>query len=93
MNARTQLSANGDIPIPQDVRDRLHWAPGTPLEVVETAEGVSIRKPKTDLGLPRSTLADLDALPRYKGPPKSIEEISSLSDQAILWMMNEGDRH
>lgn len=36
---------------------------------------------------PPKTLADLDALPRYKGKPQPIEAISRLSDEDILRLL------
>ena len=83
MNARTKVSPNGDVAIPRDVRDRLAWPPGTPLELVETADGVSLRRPAPAPDFPPKTLADLDALPGYDGPPQPIEAISRLSDEDI----------
>ena len=83
MNARTEVSPSGDVAIPKDVRDRLAWTPGTPLELVETAEGVSLRAAvKKRRHFPPKTLADLDALPSW-GPPQPIEAISRLSDEDL----------
>lgn len=81
MNARTKVSPKGDVAIPKDVRDRLAWAPGTPLEVVETPDGVSLRKPE---GSPfaRKTLDDLQALPGAANA-QSTDAISRLSDDDI----------
>jgi AbrB family looped-hinge helix DNA binding protein len=45
MNAQTKLSAKGQVVIPKDVRDRLHWQQGQALEVVETSEGVLLKQP------------------------------------------------
>ncbi len=83
MNARTKVSSNGDVAIPKDVRDRLDWAPGTPLELVETADGVSLRRPAEKSHFPPKTLEDLRALPKYEGRPQPIEAISRLSDEDI----------
>lgn len=83
MNARTKVSANGDVAIPKDVRDRLHWAPGTALELVETADGIRLRASKAERPFPRKTLADLDALPPIAAEPQPIEAISRLSDEDI----------
>jgi AbrB family looped-hinge helix DNA binding protein len=82
MNARTKVSPSGDVAIPKDVRDRLAWAPGTPLELVETAEGVSLRAARKRTPFPPRTLADLDALPSW-GPPQPTGAISRLSDDDI----------
>lgn len=90
MNARTSVSPSGEVALPADVRERLAWAPGTALEVVETAEGIILRRPNIGNPFPRTTLADLDSLPGYDGPPKPIEEISRLSDEAIRRLLREG---
>lgn len=90
MNARTKVLPSGDVAIPKDVRDRLAWAPGTPLELVETADGISLRRPAGTSPFPRKTLADLDALPGYDGPPQPVEAISRLSDDDIRRLLDEG---
>ena len=82
MTAHTQVSPEGTVPIPADVRARLAWEPGTRLEVIETADGVQL-KPAKKSPFPPSTLADLQALPSL-GPPQPIEAISRLSDEDIL---------
>jgi AbrB family looped-hinge helix DNA binding protein len=83
MNARTHVSPSGDVAIPKDVRDRLGWGPHTPLELVETSDGIRLRaaggKKKA---FPPKTLADLDVLPPL-GPPQPVEAISRLSDEDL----------
>lgn len=44
MNAMTKVSAKGQVVIPKAVRDRLHWTSGTPLEVIDGPNGVTLRK-------------------------------------------------
>ena len=83
MNARTKVLPTGDVAIPKDVRARLAWEPGTSLELVETADGVTLRRPAAESPFPPKTLADLDALPRYEGERQPIEAISRLSDEDI----------
>lgn len=82
MNARTILSASGDVAIPKDVRDRLGWGPHTPLELVDTPDGVRLRKADTRNPFPPKTMADLEALPSF-GPRQPIEAISRLSDEDL----------
>jgi AbrB family looped-hinge helix DNA binding protein len=43
MNALTIVSTKGQIVIPKDVRDRLKFAPGTALEVIESEDSVTFR--------------------------------------------------
>lgn len=42
---------------------------------------------------PRTTTADLQKWPRYNGTPKTIEEISSLSDEALREIFAEQERN
>ncbi|NWP74998.1 AbrB/MazE/SpoVT family DNA-binding domain-containing protein, partial [Escherichia coli] len=44
MNSRTEISPSGDVAIPRDVRERLAWQAGTPLVLIETADGVTLRR-------------------------------------------------
>jgi AbrB family looped-hinge helix DNA binding protein len=87
MNARAKVLPSGDVAIPRDVRERLAWEPGMPLELVETADGISLRRPARISPFAAKTLADLDALPRYEGEKQPIEAISRLSDEDILRLL------
>jgi AbrB family looped-hinge helix DNA binding protein len=77
MNAKTRLSAKGQVVIPKDVRDHLNLKPGQTLDVIETAGGVLLRPTFQKSG--RSTaevLADLRKIGGpYKGPPIPVEEL------------------
>ena len=77
MTAQTRLSAKGQVVIPKDVRDRLGWAKGSDLEVVETAGGVLLRRPpeRKRLSVAEAT-EQLRANFQYKGPPLPIERLS-----------------
>lgn len=84
MSVETRISSKGQVVIPKDVRDRLRWAPGTPLEVVETPGGVTIRAKR-----PSKTLTVEEALARIhartapflKGPPSSDEDWNQAIDR------------
>lgn len=82
MNARTRVSSSGDVAIPKDMRDRFAWTAGTPLELVETAEGLSLRPVRPAKCFARKSLADLRAL-LPAGPAQSTEVISRLSDDDL----------
>lgn len=89
MNAQTKLSAKGQVVIPKAVRDRLHWVEGADLEVIETAGGVLLRPKPTRR---RITIEELRArLPKYEGPPVSLEEIQAGIDEAMAerWAAKE----
>ena len=38
-----KLSSKGQIVIPKEIRDELHWQTGTQLSLVTTVSGVSLR--------------------------------------------------
>ena len=82
MNMQTRVSAKGQVVIPKDVRDRLHFAPGTELEVIESGDSVTlrhVRPPKT------KTFEECDARIRarikYTGPPATEEDWHRSIDQ------------
>lgn len=91
MNARAQVLPSGDVAIPDDVRDRLRWAPGTSLELIENADGISLRRRDAAKPFKRTKLADLGKFGPPASPTRPIEEISRLSDEAIRGLLREGD--
>lgn len=77
MTAQTKLSAKGQVVIPKDVRDRLGWLQGNELEVIETGDGVVLRKPaKRKKMTVEEATEQLRKRVHYKGPPLSIEQLS-----------------
>jgi AbrB family looped-hinge helix DNA binding protein len=79
MNAQTKLSAKGQVVIPKAVRDKLCWEEGAALEVVEREDGVLLRAAPPPRE--RITMEEFrKRVPRYDGPPLSLEDI----DKAIL---------
>ena len=84
MNAKTILSAKGQVVIPKDVRDHLGLKPGQQLDVIETAGGVLLRPVFQKSG--RTTEEILNNLrelaSEYKGPPIPVEEIDSAAKEA-----------
>ena len=77
MNAQIKVSAKGQVVIPKDVRDRLGIADGTILDVIESGDGVFLRKPgkRKKLTVEEAT-AFLREKINYKGPPLPIERLS-----------------
>jgi AbrB family looped-hinge helix DNA binding protein len=77
MTAQTKLSAKGQVVIPKDVRDRLGWPQGSELELIETGDGVLLRKrPERKKITVDEAMAKLRVLVDYKGPPIPIEQLS-----------------
>ena len=82
MNAQTRLSARGQVVIPKDVRDRMQWAQGEPLDVIETSEGVLLKRPRTGKMLTLdAALARIRARVNYDGPPVSVEDMNKAVDE------------
>ena len=87
MNARTTLSAKGQVVIPKDVRDRLSLSPGDKLEVIERPDGVLLLKQSIKSGESFEQItARIRSRINYTGPVVSIEEM----DQAIADMWASG---
>jgi AbrB family looped-hinge helix DNA binding protein len=84
MNAKTKLSAKGQVVIPKDVREHLNLKPGQTLDVIETAGGVLLRPAARKSG--RTTEEVLSSLRQlaseYKGPPIPIEKIDAAAEEA-----------
>jgi AbrB family looped-hinge helix DNA binding protein len=82
MNAQTKLSAKGQVVIPKDVRDRLHWQQGQTLEVVETSEGVLLKQPSCRPRIShQDALAKIRSIVNYTGPAITIEEMNKTIDE------------
>jgi AbrB family looped-hinge helix DNA binding protein len=93
MNARTIMSAKGQVVIPKDVRDRLGLVPGGALDVTEMAGGVFLkaisRHPKRTF---EEVEAELRALIQYDGPRVSIEDMRLTDDELVILTADSGDR-
>ena len=77
MTAQTRLSAKGQVVIPKDVRDRLGLVAGTVFDVIETGDGVVLRKPQSSQKMSvEQALKLLKKTVHYKGPPLPIERLS-----------------
>lgn len=76
MNARTTVSAKGQVVIPKDVRDRLKIASGDRLEVVERPDGVLLRKQPSKSGESFEAItARIRSRVKYSGPPVAIADM------------------
>ena len=75
--ATTTLSSKGQVVIPKEIRDELHWDAGTQIALVSSASGVTLRAvPKN----PGRKFADLIGLLKHAGAPLSIEELCAPVD-------------
>lgn len=78
----TTMSSKGQIVLPAEIRQRLHWDAGTRLVVEETADGVVLKKAAI---FPPTTIEDVFGCLKYDGPPKTLSEM----DEAITEMIKE----
>jgi AbrB family looped-hinge helix DNA binding protein len=70
--ATTTLSSKGQVVIPKEIRDELHWDAGTQITLVSSASGVMLK------AVPKKTgrkLADLIGLLKHQGTPLSTEAL------------------
>lgn len=85
MHVHTRLSAKGQVVIPKGVRERLGWADGAELRIVEHAGSVTL-EPVPSQKSGRTTeeiLAAIDARRSYRGPPLSIEDMDRGVREAV----------
>ena len=71
--ATITLSSKGQVVIPKEIRDELHWEAGTELTLVSSASGVTLKATPKKTG---RNLADLIGMLKHDGPPVSTEELS-----------------
>ena len=70
--ATITLSSKGQVVIPKEIRDELHWEAGTELTLVSNASGVTLK------AVPKKTgrnLADLIGMLKHDGPALSTEAL------------------
>lgn len=70
--ATITLSSKGQVVIPKEIRDELHWEVGTELTLVSNASGVTLKAAPKKTG---RNLADLIGMLKHDGPPLSTEAL------------------
>jgi AbrB family looped-hinge helix DNA binding protein len=84
--ATITLSSKGQVVIPKEIRDELHWEAGTQLTLISTGSGVTIK------AMPRKPgrrLEDLIGMLRHDGPPLSTEDLCKPVDYRADWEASE----
>jgi len=92
MNAKTTLSAKGQVVIPKDVRDQLGMMPGQVFDVVPMGGNVLLRVQGQKSG--RSfdeIMAGIRARIQYAGPPVAIEDMNRTIAEHWAKSGSEGD--
>lgn len=70
--ATITLSSKGQVVIPKEIREELHWDAGTQITLVSSASGVTLK------AVPKKTgrkFADLIGLLKHEGPPLPIDDL------------------
>ncbi|MCF6264091.1 MAG: AbrB/MazE/SpoVT family DNA-binding domain-containing protein [Xanthomonadales bacterium] len=76
----TRLSSKGQVIIPKPLRAAHHWEAGQELIVIDLGDGVLL-KPKTPFD--ETDIADVASCLKYKGKPKSVDDMNSAIKQGI----------
>lgn len=84
--ATITLSSKGQVVIPKEIRDELHWEPGHELTIETTKSGVLLKSRPTGKKL---RLEDLRGFLKYDGPPISTEELCKPVDYSADWEESE----
>ena len=70
----TTLSTKGQLILPQAIRQRRQWGPGTRLEVEETPDGVLLKAAPV---FAPTRPEDVFGSAKRKGPPVSVEDMDA----------------
>jgi AbrB family looped-hinge helix DNA binding protein len=76
----TTVSTKGQVILPQAIRRKRHWGPGTKLIVEDTPEGVLLKA--APLFAP-TKIEDVFGCLKYEGPAKTIEEMDAAIEAEI----------
>jgi AbrB family looped-hinge helix DNA binding protein len=74
----TKVSSKGQVVLPKAIRDRHAWTDGTRLIVEDRPDCVVLRRVEEKKKL---TIDDWVGIVKYKGPPKSVEEMNAAIEE------------
>jgi AbrB family looped-hinge helix DNA binding protein len=78
--AQTVVSSRGQIVLPKELRDKLHWKPGTKLSIEHRPEGVLLKPLEKKK---KFTVADWRGMLKYNGPARTIEEMNAAIEEEV----------
>ncbi len=84
--ATVTLSTKGQVVIPKDIRDALHWEAGTELTVTAAGNGVLLKTKPKKTG---KRLEDLRGMLKRDRPPILIEQLCKPVDYSADWEESE----
>lgn len=82
----THLLSEGQVTIPQSLRETHQWQEGQELVAINWGDGILL-KPKKPFAA--STLADVAGCLPYRGQPKRLEDFEAAIQQGITSDMNK----
>ncbi len=74
----TKVSTKGQVVLPKAIRDKHAWKSGTRLIVEDRPDGVLLKPIEEKKKL---TIDDFAGIVKYKGPPKSVEEMNAAIEE------------
>ena len=80
--ATVTLSSKGQVVIPKEIRDQLHWDAQTQLTLVSSASGITLKAVAKPTG---RRLEDLIGMLQHDGPPLSTEDLCKPVDYGMDW--------
>ncbi|MCK9991225.1 MAG: hypothetical protein RugAbin2_02239 [Rugosibacter sp.] len=80
------LSSKGQVVIPKEIRDELHWRAGTQITLVSSASGVMLKTVPQKTG---RKFEDLIGMLKHQGPPLSTEALCAPVDYSADWAAAE----
>lgn len=83
-----KLSSKGQLVIPKEIRQQLHWQTGIELILIANESGITLKAQPQKTG---RTLADLIGMLKYDGEPVSIEQLCQPVDYSNDWEKSEAE--
>ncbi|MFM2064982.1 MAG: hypothetical protein RLZZ507_4653 [Cyanobacteriota bacterium] len=82
----TKLSSQGQVTIPQNLREQYQWQDGQELIIINVGDGILLKPKKT---FPETKLDDVAGCLNYQGEAKTIEEMEQAIAQGIEESWNQ----
>lgn len=82
----TKLSSQGQVTIPQNLREKYQWQDGQELIIINVGDGILLKPKKT---FPETKLDDVAGCLNYQGEAKTIEEMEQAIAQGIEESWNQ----
>jgi AbrB family looped-hinge helix DNA binding protein len=77
----TTLSTKCQVILPKEIRDGLHWTPGTRLIVEKTPQGVLLKQAPI---FPPTTLDQVFGCLKQEGPALTLEDMDNAIGEAVM---------